>query len=49
MNAVLQCIWNIEPLKQSVMEFVQLEFSDKNMTAEQRLLVEIQLLFNDAT
>lgn len=48
MNAVLQCIWNIQPLKQSVMEFVQLAFDDKNMTAEQRLLVEIQLLFNDA-
>jgi hypothetical protein len=30
------------------MEFVQLAFDDKNMTAEQRLLVEIQLLFNDA-
>ena len=49
MNAVLQCIWNIEPLKHSVMvEFMQLEFDEKNMTDAQRLLVQIQLLFNDA-
>lgn len=48
MNAVLQCIWNINPLKQSVLEFIKLQFDEKKMTGEQALLVQIQLLFNEA-
>ena len=31
-----------------MVEFMQLEFDEKNMTDAQRLLVQIQLLFNDA-
>lgn len=45
MNAVLQTIWNIGPLKRSVDEFIQLKLSEKDMTSEQRLLGEIQQLF----
>lgn len=34
MNAVLQAIWNIEPLKKSVMEFMQLKLDEKDMSEE---------------
>ena len=49
MNAVLQIIWNIEPLKKSVQEFQKLDLAGKDkLSDEEKLMLEIQHMFKDA-